>query len=817
MLWPAKFLGLHKCRAVHTTAVSVFRTKLSQALHKWFALSAICRPIAVADDKMQPDQSLKEEQSRREQKEIRRAAERAQNQHSILKARGKESKTSYGQALFQNYGELFSQGINLFLVRKLDNPSSAGPHHQAWEFLLHFCNKGPRSIAVIALTVVIDRISRLQEKKRLAVVIGRALQDELNGTVVHEAKGTALLTLIKKKLGRKTVSPRVMSKLSLSPKEWTSEEKREIGMLVLDILISSTHLIEEKREGRRVMVRPTADVEELIRSNPPRAMSIRRLPSLVPLEPWVDVRRQNRPLVSSRKPMDLSYITKESVALQINVINGLEAQAMHISPWMARLQRDAWDAGLPVYPVKREPEQQELWGVSDSRKRARIEEALLQAEEIAGRPFWLDCDLDFRGRIYTGSRLLTHQGPEHVKGLIEFYRGESCTEEGFNQMLMAAAGHYGLGKQPWEERLRWGQENLHLLSAVAQDPLDRIDLWKEAKDPWQFMQMAKAVNDWLHNPAREMHVPVRFDQTCSGMGIISCLTRDRELARLTNCIGDHREDLYEQVAGDLTNILHRDLEGFDFRSARMAEIWLKHQVTREVTKGPTLTTIYGARYFGIVEQLTDFLMERHPAVGLEDWDREYTWPAQYLANKLNVVIATRLKSCVALETWLRSVSKACMRRQQRIKFHTPMGFPVALGVEQEARTKVPTVMHGSRRWETTETVVIPGELSARATNRGITANVIHAFDGSFCSSVVQRMHATGQQIATNHDCFASPPSSAGQLHDVLHHELREHYKTDWLTEMREEVSANAEVELPVPPFVNDLCEGEIGNNPYCFS
>ena len=56
---------------------------------------------------------------------------------------------------------------------------------------------------------------------------------------------------------------------------------------------------------------------------------------------------------------------------------------------------------------------------------------------------------------------------------------------------------------------------------MAQHPLDRIDLWKEADDPWQFMQMAMAINDWLMNPGKKMHVPVRFDQTCSGMGIIA--------------------------------------------------------------------------------------------------------------------------------------------------------------------------------------------------------------------------------------------------------------------------------------------------------
>ena len=765
---------------------------------------------------MQTGQNPEQDQHRRQQREVKRAEERAQNQHSTLKAVGRESKTSYGYALFQNYGELFSQGINVFLTKKLIDPYSAGRHHQAWEFLLHFCNQGPRSIAVIALTCVIDRISTISEKNKLAVVIGRALQDELNGTVVHDERGVVLLSLVKKKYGRKTVSPKVMSKLRVAPKSWTTPEKRELGCLVLDLMISSTSLVEEVQQGRKLLIRPTPEVEDLIRSKPPRAMSVRRLPSLLPLQPWESTRRDGKPLVSSRRPMDLSYVTADSVAPQMALVNGLEAQTMRVDPWMAEVQREAWDCDLPLFPVSRQPERHEFGGAV-ARKRARIEEAMLQAEEVAGRPIWLEHDLDFRGRIYCSSRLVGHQGPDHMKALVEFHDGATAGEGGFEEMLKAAAGHYGLGKKTWKERLDWGKQNLHLLSAVAQHPLDRLDLWKDAADPWQFLQAAKAISDWLVDPGKKLHLPVRFDQTCSGMGIIACLTRDRELARLTNCIGDSREDLYAQVAKDLNDSLQRDLQGFDFRSARMAEIWLKHGITREVTKGPTLTRIYGARHFGIVEQLVDFLMERNPKVELEDWDREYTWPAQYLATKLNVAIAHRLKSCVAMETWLRSVSKACMKLQQRIRFTSPMGFPIALGVEQESRQKIATTINGTKRWETLDSGVVKGELSARATNRGITANVIHTFDASYCHAVVQRMHKAGQQVLTNHDCFATLPSDALQLHNVLLDELREHYKPDWLTELREEIGHNANIELPVPPFVNDLCEGEIGQNPYCFS
>ena len=39
----------------------------------------------------------------------------------------------------------------------------------------------------------------------------------------------------------------------------------------------------------------------------------------------------------------------------------------------------------------------------------------------------------------------------------------------------------------------------------------------------------------------------------------------------------------------------------------MSEFWLKHSIGRELTKGPTMTTVYGARHFGITEQLVGWL------------------------------------------------------------------------------------------------------------------------------------------------------------------------------------------------------------------
>ena len=55
--------------------------------------------------------------------------------------------------------------------------------------------------------------------------------------------------------------------------------------------------------------------------------------------------------------------------------------------------------------------------------------------------------------------------------------------------------------------------------------------------------------------------------------------------------------------------------------------------------------------------------------------------------------------------------------------------------------------------------VILGELSARKTNQGIVANAIHSFDAAFCQIVVARMGMKDAPVLTNHDCFATTPST----------------------------------------------------------
>ena len=129
-----------------------------------------------------------------------------------------------------------------------------------------------------------------------------------------------------------------------------------------------------------------------------------------------------------------------------------------------------------------------------------------------------------------------------------------------------------------------------------------------------------------------------------------------------------------------------------------------------------------------------------------------------------------------------------------------------------------TLLNGTPSWQSLIDKPKAGELSARATSRSITANLVHSFDAALVHAMVCRGAGHGAQLLTNHDCFAAVPARCDWLHHTLHDELRALYMPDWLEEISAEIKDRAGVQkLPPPPIVGDLCPGEIGHNPYCFS
>lgn len=354
---------------------------------------------------------------------------------SRLQAIGKESATEYGRALFIQHGEPLALALDALLTSFVLDPTIAGPHYCALPLLLHFATRGAKPIAAVVLGKTLDRLSQRHTHRRLAGAIGRAIEDEVKAGRIA-AHDQDVLRLLKRHEGRQAVvDQRTLRALQLHHGAWTTTDRYEVGALLLDLLASSTGLVRMVKQSVRgrwtLMVEPSEAAIEAIRNTPEQQRGPSSIPELQPPPPW----SSHEGLVSRRDGLSTDYLKNTSLGSALQAVNYLQQQAVTVDPWMTRVQAEAWAADLHgLYTVSRDPQQApprpesnedraawrewkraaaEAWAEERKNKgaRLRIQSALDQCLAVAGRPIWFRYDLDFRGRIYSSNRYVTHQGP----------------------------------------------------------------------------------------------------------------------------------------------------------------------------------------------------------------------------------------------------------------------------------------------------------------------------------------------------------------------------------------------------------------------
>lgn len=738
--------------------------------------------------------------------------------------KGREADTTYGTLLFEAYGERLREAIELLML----NPSVPGPHRCALPALGHFGGKGGiKAIVTTALGTVIDGISQTHKHRALAAAIGLALELELRGVALLKARpGTLRLMKRRMKRGRITSQSQLRA-LGVHADSWSRTDRFEVGALLLDLL-QAVGLLQ--RTGDLVAASPEA--RAIIAAAPAPKGGVRRVPMLEHPQPWTGFWGGDRKPLVIRAP----YLAGEHLAPQMAVANQLQAQPMEVDAVMVQLVRKAWDKGLPLFSVQREPvtapprpqeqvgkEAMAAWHrqvsaaqrdrAENSSSRRRIDTGIRALEALGQGPAWFSYEFDFRGRLYTANRAATHQGPDYSKACINL-RGDQIGLQGFEWLLWAAAGHWGLTRATHDERRRWGRQEIERLAAAAEDPLGQLGLWRDAADPWQFLQVCVAIRSWLADPWQPIGCPVRMDQHASGFSIVASLTRDAALAARCRVTGDSPVDLYGHLAECVIERLRYDLEAGPEHHQRQARQWLKVGIDRALMKGPAMTTCYGAGFLSVADRLALDLEAHSPTMPPSAWEKQLIRPSVYLARHVMAVFELELASVLALRTWMRKATATVARHQAHIEWHAPSGMLLRLGREPDRVAKGRTAVSGCRRWVDAKAPELA--LGGVATARGSMANLIHSFDGSFCQAVIS---SAGEQlfgIITNHDCFATTATNASWLAEELMSQSQQQYSPDWLAQIHCEIKARSGVGIPRPPMVGTLDRAAIGQNPYAF-
>ena len=792
-------------------------------------------------------------QLNRQRAEERRAREKQQNARASLRQHRQEGALAHGRYLLRVHSRPVVEELTRTLGLYLEHPTKAGPFLASLPRLEAF--RKPEQAVVLALQVVVNQISAGWPFSTLAVAIGRALETEVKGQLMAASKPATFRQMRRRHSKRAAlVRDRMLKALKVDHEPWTTSQKAEVGGLLLTLIERATELIEVRLErmGDKTvkMVRPTPATLELCRSIGASDPRVARGPMLQPPVPWRGAKgggylQSEEGLVRHRMGGEVgnAYFEARLQPQTLTVVNHLQGQQLWIDPEFVGIVRQAWEAGgcglfkvqrngprLPEKPLDDASRQE--WGAwkreaaiahDDQRRnlgrRLQIERGIKGLEENAGQPVWFPYELDFRGRIYTSNKLASHQGPDYSKGAINFAQGQVLDEAGFHWLLRSAAGHWGLSRATWDERLQWGLSNLELLVALAENPLNLSDRLATASDPWQLLQAARAIRAWLQDRATPIGCPVRLDQTTSGCGIIAALLRDEWLATQTNVTGSRPLDLYATVADGVIQEVHKFLHHDQKHVHLMAQQLLEMGINRKLLKGPVLAVPYGGRMQGTIDGLCRYLEEKLGWVEAWEYDFKVTRPATFLAKVIHEQLKRQLPSAIAFQQWARAVGRAVISKQHLIEYTTPAGFPVRLGNRTPTKLVIKTELFGRGSLQMTLEEEPPsGELSVRQTNGSLAANLIHSLDGSLCQVAIDRAAAVGEQLLTNHDCFAVRAGSVPWLQSQLLDELRETFKTDWLGVMAKEIKNSTGIsELPRPPKVGTLRVGTIGCNPYCFS
>jgi len=798
--------------------------------------------------------SPESEQLARQKKAEERARQANASSHRRIKELGKESALPYGQALYSRFLDDLAAALERTFEEFLLDPSKARANADAIPFFDPF--KGVHHIASVALVATIDQLSRKQRLPTFCQNLGKAIEDETRLMRLEAKSPLELRRLMREGMSRRRLaSKQVMQDLGCPIPAWNDLSRLHVGRFLLDHVVQSLPLVRvvQHRVGRTTprFVLPTAEAEAFIRNCPQRVYSVAHSAMVCPPEPWPGLYGGGvlgneecivRVPIQDNEEKDgsaIDHYREADLAVFVDGINHLQATPLVVDAEMVQLQRTAWENGISgLFPCGRAPlEVPERLRDSPTAeelrtrnrlaamahrdreqnrvRRVRIERALQMAEELAGRTVWQAYHADHRGRIYTGNKYCTHQGPDTEKSLLSFEQQAPATDGGIQWILKAAAGHYGLSRDHWHERLRWGEKAKDAMLAAAEDPLGRLELWRGAKDPWQFLQLCKGLKQALDTGYSG--VPIRFDQTTSGCGLLATLVRDAKTARLCNVFGTTPRDLYSVIAERVVQRLTADLELGDEKERALAELWLARGIDRGLVKGPVLATPYGGSYMSLCDGLVDALDQHLGYVPLNEYAYRVAVPSKYLASHLWAELKEQVAPCLEVKKWLKQVCRKVMTAGYPLEWTTPMGWPMRLADREPTRRQVQTLLFGKKVSITMQDQPIDSPLSATQANKGIGANFTHGFDAALCHAIVSRAVGLGMPLLTNHDCFATHMADATVLHTSLLHNYAGMFRTNWLTVFREEVQLATGISLPEPPYVGTLQVGLVGSNPYLYS
>lgn len=649
---------------------------------------------------------------------------------------------------------------------------------------------------------------------------------------------------------------RAMKNANIPVHEYSNNEKHRLGLFLLDLFINTTHYLkkEQKFLGKNnspIYVVPTDEIIDLVEKEHARCELLAPvfLPMICPPKPWTTpinggyltwrlrlVRDKNLNYMEELKSIEMPIVYR--------AVNAIQSTPYRINKNILNTIRELWESNstlgdLPqrhTFLYEEAPEEivkdeeafkahkraRRLHHESEQRaksKRWLVSQQLSVAEMFEFEPeIYFPHSLDWRGRVYPIPPALNPQGDDVGKGLLEFANGKALGERGAYWLKIHTANVFSVStpegkktdKIPFDERVKWIEDNKELIIDSAVNPLDGERFWSKASKPFQALAVCFEMERyWREGNTMLSYLPIQLDGSNNGVQHLAAMGRDLGGGRLVNLLSsDSPEDVYQVVCDrviELNNTVFSsinpseifppstknggvDIEDWNNKLHETAKAWDGH-ITRKIVKRPVMTTPYGVSTYGRGDQIKEELTKmRDKGECPFPFESTLSREANYLAVLVTKALGELLSSSCSVMKWLQDYAYIATHEGLPVRWTTPSGFVAVQAYYKYDSKRLDCLMGGVRiqlRYKEDT-----GNLDIRKMSNAISPNFTHSLDASHLMLTVCKCLDNGITVFSMiHDSYGTHACDIDLLSRLLRETFVDIYKNnDVLGMFAEEVT-----------------------------
>jgi DNA-directed RNA polymerase len=445
------------------------------------------------------------------------------------------------------------------------------------------------------------------------------------------------------------------------------------------------------------------------------------------------------------------------------------------------------------------------WSASASVRSAQLQ-AIRTAKMCVGQPVFFPHSLDWRGRIYPVPVFLSPQGFDLQKALLRYAEKIPIGLNGLRNLKIAAAGHAGVDKVPFDDRVKWFDENYPDVRKF--DPLEDYR-WVDYDSPFLFVQTIKEIANVIRSGKGEHYesdISITVDGSQNGIQHLSAIGLDDVGGGAVNLVdaevpadlySDVADIVYASIVGDqeravTTGVLHDEL-GEELPPL----VWLPRLDTRKKRRSIVKRSVLAYPYGVTKPGMRDGLIADGFLNGVPGSRHRNAW---YLAEKIDESVRDVVIRAAQLMDWFRLVADIAAKDGKTLKWVTPSGFPVNMHYFVRASREIKTCLVRLTIREPIDKTAIDGSAQVR----GIVANFIHSLDAAHLVATVNGCLDDGMSsFQFIHDSYGCHVGRIDRMNEILRDKFVEMHSTDPIIAFRDGLGFDAP---PLPDKGNLILE-----------